>query len=225
MAKDNMQLLRRFIEDEELALKEGRTGELWEKERARMGPLLKRAWRDLSMKECQRLYVHLMRRTRRLPEVGEFDFLNLSSAYIELDPDWDRIGLTFRFGRSPRGLLTTGFVEQPKEFFARHKLLERFRGFPDAKRLRGRANRFKKDAERYGKVALDALRHCGYSETNDADEVPDSVTYWGLILLVAFDPVARLDCWDELASLPAFSSDEAHRNGLEETVRAVEDAG
>ncbi|QDV07839.1 hypothetical protein Poly30_33720 [Planctomycetes bacterium Poly30] len=87
----------------------------------------------------------------------------------------------------------------------------------------GTDSKFQKDAERYGAAALDALRHCGYSETKDPDEVPDSVTYWGLLLLVAFDPARRLDCWDELESLEAFASDERHRRGLAETVRVVQE--
>ena len=216
-----MQLLRRFIADEDAARTEGRTGALWDKERARIAPLVKRAWRELNHKEREALYLHLMRRTNRLPNVEEFEFGSLSQAYITLDPNWDRVGLSFRFGRSPRGLLTTGFVENYKEFRARDQVLERFRGFPDAHKLRGRAKRFTKDAEAYSRVALDAMRHCGYSETADPDEVPNSLTYWGLMLLVAFDSASWLDCTDELASLPAFAENEEHRRGLEATAAAV----
>ncbi|MEM8710480.1 MAG: hypothetical protein AAGG01_05975 [Planctomycetota bacterium] len=51
MAKDNMALLKRFIEDEDRALESGTGGQIWETERGRIGPLVGRAWRHLSWKD------------------------------------------------------------------------------------------------------------------------------------------------------------------------------
>ncbi len=222
MPKDNVQLLHRFITDEEAAMAEGRVGTLWDKERARIAPLVKRAFRELSPNDRKALYLHLMRRTKRLPDVALSEFWDLGEVYLDLDPDWDRIGMTFRLGRSKSEVLPSGFVKDAKEYAARDKLLSRFSGFPDPEKLRMRAAKFKKDAASYGRVALDALRHCGFSETKGGNDIPTSNTYWGLILLVAFDPTLRLDCFEELRSIEAFAGDTDHEQGLQATAAAVD---
>lgn len=224
MAKDNVALLKRFIDDEDRAQEAGTVGQIWEAERGRIGALVGHAWRHLSWKECEALYAHLMRRTRRLPQVQASEFMNLGKAYVTIDPDWDRIGLAFRFGRTPRAILATGFVDTPQEFEARRKILDRFSGFPDRQALFRRAGRFRKDGEAYASVALDALRTCGYTETRDEDAVPDSLTYWGLMLLVAFDAPKWNDCCDELACLPAFQENKTHVAGMAGAAEAVEAA-
>ena len=225
MAKDNTQLLRRFIADEEEALREGRMGTLWDKERGRISPLVKRCFREFFGKDRERLYYHLMRRTRRLPNVDPSEYWNVGAAYMDLDPDWDRIGMTFRLGRDKAGLLPSGFTEDAKEYVKRDKLLARFMGFPDADKLRLRAAKFEQDAAQFAGVALDALRHCGFSETKRSEDVPTSNTYWGLILLVAFDPALRLDCFDQLRSIEAFANDAEHERGLVATAEAVDGLG
>lgn len=222
MAKDNTQLLRRFIADEDEAFAKGDVGNLWDTERARIAPLVKRCFRELNFREQESLYFHLMRRTRRLPNVGASEFWGIGAAYMKLNPDWDRIGMTFRLGRDMVGLLPSGPVEDAKEYSARDKLLARFQGFPDADKLRGRAAKFQKDAAEYAGVALDAMRHCGFSETKNGEDVPTSNTYWGLILLVAFDPALRLDCFEQLRGIEAFAGDAEHERGLNATAEAVD---
>lgn len=222
MAKDNIELLRRFIADESEAFAKGGVGSLWDAERARIAPLVKRAFRSLSFLEQEQLYFHLMRRTRRLPNVGASEFRAVGVAYIKLNPDWDRIGMAFRLGFDLEGSLPGGAVEDAKEYSERDHLLARFQGFPDADKLRKRAAKFRKDAARFAGVALDAMRHCGFSEASNADDVPSSNTYWGLILLVAFDPVLRLDCFEQLRGIESFANDEEHERGLNATVEAVD---
>jgi hypothetical protein len=222
MPKDNLQLLHRFIADEEAAMAEGRVGTLWDSERTRIAPLAKRAFLQLYFKDRRKLYLHLMRRTRRLPTVAPSEYWDLGQIYLDLDPDWDRIGMTFRLGRSQAALLPSGFVQDAKEYAARDSLLRRFSGFPDSDKLRVRAARFEKDATTYAGTALEALRHCGFSETRTEDDVPTSNTYWGLILLVAFDPALRLDCFEELRNIEAFARDAEHERGLEATAAAVD---
>lgn len=222
MGKDNTQLLHRFIADEDEAFAEGRMGTVWAKERERIAPLARRCFLDLSGTERERLYFHLMRRTKRLPNVEPHEFWGVGTAYLELDPDWDRIGMAFRLGRDKAGPLPSGLVEDMKEYSVRHKLLARFLGFPDADKLRLRAAKFQKDAATYASIALDAMRHCGFSETKDTAGVPTSNTYWGLILVVAFDPALRLDCFEQLRSIEAFANDAEHERGLNATAEAVD---
>lgn len=222
MAKDNIELLHRFIAEEEEAFADGRVGTLWDKERARIAPLARRCFREFFGAEREKLFFHLMRRTRRLPNVDPSQFMDVGLAYLKLDPDWDRIGMTFRLGRDMAGDLPSGPVEDALEYNARHKLLARFQGFPSPDKLRVRAAKFQSDAVQYAGTALDAMRHRGFSETKNGEDVPTSNTYWGLILLVAFDPALRLDCFEQLRSIEAFANDPEHERGLQATVEAVD---
>ncbi len=87
MAKDTVGLLKRFIADEDAALREGRCGTVWNKEKGRIGPLVKRAWKELPCADCASLYAHLMRRTGKIPNVADVDYLDEARALPRLRRD------------------------------------------------------------------------------------------------------------------------------------------